>query len=111
MAVSELHVPMREIIAREVGNKGSSLAREQAILIGTHQHYKGGIYQVVLECPHSETDEVMVIRKHLWPYEASFKAVPKEVFENEAAPGMLRYRPITAEEKDHAEQQLRRKYA
>jgi hypothetical protein len=111
MAISELHVSMSEIVAREKDNKGSTLAKEQAIIIGTHQHYKGGIYQVLFECPHSETDEPMVIRKHLWPYEHSIKAVPKLVFEQEVAPGVLRYRPITQAEKDEAEKELKRKYA
>ena len=111
MAVSELHVSMSEIVAREKDNKGSSLAKEQAIIIGTHQHYKGGIYQVLFECEHSETGEMMVIRKHLWPYEHSIKAVPKEVFVQDIADGMPRYRLLTDAEKDHAEAQLRKKYA
>ncbi|BDD79798.1 hypothetical protein [Burkholderia phage FLC9] len=111
MAISELNLTIAEIVARDADNKGSSLAKEQALIIGTHQHYKGGIYQVILECPHSETDEPMVVRKHLWPYEHSFKAVPKLVFEQEIAPGVLRYRPITQAEKDAAEQELKRKYA
>jgi hypothetical protein len=111
MAVSELNLTIREIVARDKDNKGSTLAREQALIIGTHQHYKGGIYQVILECPHSESGEPMVIRKHLWPYEHSFKAVPKLVFEESIAPGVLRYRPITEEEKAEAEKELKRKYA
>lgn len=111
MAVSELHVPLREIVAREVDNKGSQLAREQAVIMGTHQHYKGGIYQVLFECTHSETGETMVIRKHLWPYAFSIKAVPKTVFMQDIAEGMPRHRALTAAEKDHAEAQLQKKYA
>jgi hypothetical protein len=111
MAVSEINLPMREIVLREEGNKGSTLAKEQAIIMGTHQHYKGGIYQIVMECPHSETNETLVIRKHLWPYGHSYKAVPKDLFWGEVAPGVPRYRLITELEKEHAEAELRRKYA
>jgi hypothetical protein len=99
------------LLEKDVGNKGSGLACEQAILIGTHQHYKGGIYQVLFECPHSETGEMLVVRKHLWPYDFSIMAVPKEVFLQDIALGVPRYRVITAAEKDHAEAQLKKKYA
>lgn len=111
MAISELNLTIRQIVAMDEDNKGSTLAKEQAIMIGTHQHYKGGIYQVILECPHSETGEMMVVRKHLWPYEHSYKAVPKDVFEQSITPGMRRYRPISQIEKDEAEVELKRKYA
>jgi hypothetical protein len=99
-----------EVQKRDVGNKGSELAREQAIIIGTHQHYKGGIYLVLFECPHSETGETMVIRKHLWPFPYSIKAVPKEIFLNEVVPGLLRHRPIGDIEREYAEHELKKKY-
>lgn len=99
-----------EFLKKDEGNKGSTLLREQAILIGTHQHYKGGIYQVLFECPHSETGEAMVIRKHLWPYPFSVKAVPKSVFVSDVVSGLPRHRAITEVEKEHAEQQLFKKY-
>lgn len=111
MAITELNLTIRQIVAMDKDNKGSTLAKEQAIMIGSHQHYKGGIYLVVLECPHSETGEMMVVRKHLWPYEHSFKAVPKDIFLQEIANGILRYRPITDVEREHAEKELKRKYA
>jgi len=37
--------------------------------------------------------------------------VPKDIFLQDIAEGMPRYRPISQDEKDHAETQLRKKYA
>lgn len=99
-----------EVRKKDVGNKGSELAREQAIIIGTHEHYKGGIYQVIMKCEHSESGEMLVIRKHLWPYEYSVKAVPRDIFLQEIAPGLPRYRYIHDAEKDLAGRAFLKKY-
>lgn len=68
---------------------------------GFYQHYKGGIYRVFLEdAVHSETAERMVIYATVSDdaMPGQFWARPAEMFEGLNENGVLRFRPITAEE-------------
>lgn len=49
----------------------------------THQHYKGGLYEVIGEGIHTETNEELVFYKHVLPYEATLYARPKVMFYEE----------------------------
>ena len=54
----------------EALNSGGSLYR----------HYKGGIYRLMVDATHSETQEEMIVYKHVWPHEPRFWVRPADMF-------------------------------
>ena len=59
-----------------------------------YRHYKGGIYRVLFEALHTETEEVLVIYEHLWPHEHRHFARPAAMFYGTLENGKNRFEPI-----------------
>ena len=70
------------------------LSETEALKIATHRHYKGGLYQFIDLCNHSETGEQMVLYKHLWPHEQQYWVRPYKMFYENLADGRARFDEI-----------------
>lgn len=59
-------------------------------------HYKGGIYCVVSrDVIHTETEELMVVYRHLWPHDfTQVFARPQEMFDGNTEGGIRRFVPL-----------------
>lgn len=62
--------------------------------IATHEHYKGGLYRVLGEARHSETEEWLVVYEQLWPKARGFWVRPREMFHGTLEDGTVRFRPL-----------------
>jgi hypothetical protein len=66
----------------------------EAERIATHRHYKGGLYRVLGEALHTETQEMMVVYQHVWPYEQHMYVRPAAMFYENLADGTPRFRAL-----------------
>jgi hypothetical protein len=71
-----------------------SMTEADARSIATHEHYKGGLYRVLGEARHSETEEWLVVYEQLWPKARSFWVRPREMFHGNLEDGTVRFRPL-----------------
>lgn len=62
--------------------------------IATHEHYKGGLYRVIGEARHSETEEWLVVYEQLWPKARGLWVRPREMFHGNLEDGTVRFRPL-----------------
>lgn len=68
-----------------------TLSEAEALKIATHRHYKEGLYRVIGEARHSETEEWVVIYEQLWPKERSMWVRPKDMFYGKLEDGRIRF--------------------
>jgi hypothetical protein len=70
------------------------MTEDEARLLATHRHYKGGLYRVVGSARHSETLENMTVYEHLWPHERGLWVRPQAMFEGTLDDGRIRFEPL-----------------
>ncbi|WP_445681257.1 DUF1653 domain-containing protein [Radicibacter daui] len=70
------------------------MTEEEALQIATHRHYKGGLYRVIGEALHSETEERMVVYEHLWPKNRSLWVRPFDLFHEPLPDGSERFHAL-----------------
>ena len=61
-----------------------------------YRHFKGGLYMILEECKHSETQEEMVVYKNLKDNQIWVR--PKYMFFENVKPGKPRFKEITFDE-------------
>jgi hypothetical protein len=73
------------------GSRADALSAEGEM----YEHYKGGIYRLVLRgVRHSETGETGVVYEHLWPHEHGFWFRPEDLFFGTLPDGSPRFKLI-----------------
>lgn len=70
------------------------LTEQEAEKIATHRHYKGGLYRVLGEALHTETQEIMVVYSHVWPHEPCLYVRPKTMFYENLPDSTPRFRKL-----------------
>ena len=61
-----------------------------------YRHFKGGLYMILEECKHSETQEEMIVYKNL--RDTQIWVRPKSMFFENVEPGKPRFKEITFDE-------------
>ena len=75
--------PLVPILGFEMHKRLLKLSRDEIrskFPEATHQHYKGGLYQLIGEGIHTETNEELVFYRHVYPYEEAYYARPSKMF-------------------------------
>lgn len=67
------------------------MAKQELVIHGVYQHYKGDYYIVEGVAHHSETGEELVLYRGLYENGHMFCARPKDMFLEEIAPGKFRF--------------------
>lgn len=61
-----------------------------------YRHFKGGLYMILEEGKHSETNEEMIVYKNLMDKQIWIR--PKSMFFEDVEPGKPRFKEITIDE-------------
>lgn len=87
------HHTERAILYTVMGLLGTEgvLKEHEARAVASHQHYKGGLYYVIGDVKHTETQEVLTAYVHLYPHQPSFFVRPKDMFDGLNDAGQQRF--------------------
>lgn len=93
-AIDTAAVTWNVVPADPHANTVEMLNPEQAAALATHQHYKGGLYRIIGQARHSETNEEVVVYEHLYPHPRQLWVRPSEMFFGRLEDGTVRFQVL-----------------
>lgn len=76
------------------GDNHVKICEEEALLLATHVHYKGGLYRELGTATHTEDKSALTVYVHLHPHPVQLFVRPTDMFEEKLGNGQRRFTPL-----------------